>query len=153
MTPKELRILTEIRSMGLFHDLDPAHLHKLVSIATEVDFSPGEIICEEGEVGQAIYLVQEGEVTIEMVLSDRMVTLFTVGAGHLFGWSSLFVERRKQARARVTEPARTIVIDAAQLRDLFRSDHQLERVIMHRMTQVIAERVYSARLQLAKALS
>ena len=88
-----------------------------------------------------------------MVLSDRMVTLFTVGAGHLFGWSSLFVERRKQARSRVTEPTRAIVIDAAQLRDLFRSDHQLERVIMHRMTQVIAERVYSARLQLAKALS
>jgi CRP/FNR family cyclic AMP-dependent transcriptional regulator len=153
MTPKELKILTEIRSMELFNDLDPAHLHKLVSIATEANFSPGEIIYEEGEVGRAIYLVQEGEVTIEMVLSDRMVTLFTVGAGHLFGWSSLFAERRKQARARVTEPTRAITIDAAQLRDLFRSDHQLERVIMHRMTQVIAERVYSARLQLAKALS
>jgi len=35
----------------------------------------------------------------------------------------------------------------------FRSDHQSEQAITHRMNQVIADRVYSARLQLARGLS
>jgi CRP-like cAMP-binding protein len=154
MKPEELKIVTTLRSMDLFHDLETPHLHKLAAIATEINFPEGETIYREGEEGKAIYLVQKGEVVIEMVLSvDNAITLFTIGPGELFGWSSLFPARRKQARARVQKTTQAIVINARQLRNLFRSDHKLELAIMNRMNQVIAERVYSARLQLAKALS
>jgi CRP/FNR family transcriptional regulator len=154
MTPEALKIVTALRSMELFHDLDTPHLHKLATIATEIDFPEGEIIYREGEAGKAIYLVQVGEIVIEMALTaDNVITLFTIGPGQLFGWSSLFPARRKQARARAQEMTQAIVIDAGQLRHMFRSDHKLELAILNRMNQVIAERVYSARLQLAKALS
>ena len=102
MTPEQLRIVTALRSIELFHDLDTPHLHKLAAIATETEFPDGEIIYREGETGEAIYLVQAGKVVIEMAAAaDNMITLFTIGPGQLFGWSSLFTARRKQARARV----------------------------------------------------
>ncbi len=154
MTPKELRIVTAFRSMEAFHNLDPLHLHKLTSIATERKFEEGKIIYRAGDVGKAIYLIQEGEVAVEMEIEDYgPVTLFTLGPGQLFGWSSLFPTRRKQARARVVQPTQTIAINASQLRDLFRSDHELERAVMNCVTHAVVDRVRGARLELAKTLA
>ncbi|MEW5958682.1 MAG: cyclic nucleotide-binding domain-containing protein [Chloroflexota bacterium] len=154
MNPAELRIITALRSMQAFHNLDPLHLHKLASVAAEKKFKEGEIIYRAGDVGQAIYLIQEGEVAIEMELVDYgPVRLFTVEPGQLFGWSSLFPTRRKQARARVLQPTHVIAIKASRLQDLFRQDHELERAVMDCMTEVVVDRVRGARLELAKAMA
>jgi CRP/FNR family cyclic AMP-dependent transcriptional regulator len=154
MTPSELRIVTAFRSMDVFCSLDPLHIHKLASIASERQFEEGAIIYRAGEVGQAIYLILEGEVAVEMEVVDYgPVTLFTLGPGQLFGWSSLFPTRRKQARARVVEPTQVIAINGRYLRDLFRADHDMERAVMDCMTHVVVDRVRGARLELAKALA
>ena len=88
MTPTELRIMTAFREMHVFCKLDPLHLHKLATIATERQFEEGEIIYRAGETGQAIYLIQEGEVAVEMEVEGYgPVRLFTVGPGQLFGWN------------------------------------------------------------------
>ncbi len=153
-TQIELMILTTLRSMESLHNLKTSHLKKLAAIATEEQFPEGQIIYREGEVGHAIYLVKEGEVVIEMEIPDYdPVTVFTVGPGQLFGWSSLFPSRPKQARARVLKPTHAIVISANRLQDLFGADHKLEYAMMGAMTAIIADRVHTARLQLAKALA
>ena len=154
MTPDELKIVTEFRATELFHDLETPHLHKLASVATETPFSEGQIIYRPGEVGQAIYLVLEGEVTIEMEVPDYgMVTIFNVGPGHLFGWSSIFPPRRKKARARVLQPTRAIVINASQLLDLFRSDHRFESAVMGLIAEIVADRMQATRFELAKLVA
>jgi CRP-like cAMP-binding protein len=154
MTPDELKKVTELRATELFHDLEAPYLHKLASIATETTFSTGKIIYRPGEVGQAIYLVLAGEVTIEMeVAGHGMVTVFTVGPGHLFGWSSIFPPRRKKASARVLEPTRAIVINASQLLDLFRSDHGFEKAITGLIAEIVADRMQATRLELAKLVA
>ena len=154
MKPSELRIVTALRSMHAFQNLDALHLHKLASIATDIKFEEDEIIYRAGEVGQAIYLIQTGEIAVEMELVDYgPVRLFTLGPGQLFGWSSLFPTRRKQARAWAIQPARLIAINASQLRALFREDHKFERDIMDCMTEVVVDRVRGARLELAKTMA
>ena len=154
MTPSELRIITACRSMHALANLDPLHIHKLASIASERQFEEGTIIYQAGEVGKAIYLILEGEVAVEMEVVDYgPVTLFTLGPGQLFGWSSLFPTRRKQARARVVQPVQLIVINASQLRDIFRADHEMEWAVMDCMTHVVVDRVRGARLELAKTLA
>lgn len=153
MTPTALRIVTTFRSMEAFCNLDPLHLHKLAAIATEIQFEEGAIIYRAGEVGRAIYLILEGEVAVEMEVVDYgTVILFTLGPGQLFGWSSLFPTRRKQARARVVQPTQVIAIHAAYLRDMFRADHEMERTVMDCMTEVVVDRVRGARLELAKLM-
>jgi CRP-like cAMP-binding protein len=154
MTPSVLRIVTAFRSMHAFCNLNPLHIHKLASIASEKHFDEGRIIYRAGEVGQAVYLILAGEVAVEMEVVDYgPVTLFTLGPGQLFGWSSLFPTRRKQARARVIQPVHLIAINASQLRSLFRKDHEMERAVMDCMTQVVVDRVRGARLELAKTLA
>jgi CRP-like cAMP-binding protein len=154
MTPDELKITTALRATELFHDLETPYLHKLASIATEIAFAAEKIIYRPGEVGQAIYLVLEGDVSIEMeVPGHGTVTVFTVGPGHLFGWSSIFPPRRKKASARVLEPTRAIVINADQLLDLFRADHGFERAITGLISEIVADRMQATRLELAKLVA
>ena len=154
MTPSELRIVTAFRSMHAFCNLDSLHIHKLASISSERQFEESAIIYRAREAGEAVYLILEGKVAVEMEMVDYgPVTLFTLGPGQLFGWSSLFPGRRKQARARVIQPAQLIVIDANRLQDLFRADHKMEYEVMNCMSHVVVDRVREARLELAKVLA
>jgi CRP/FNR family cyclic AMP-dependent transcriptional regulator len=153
-TKAEFDIVTALRSMEFFHDLETIHLNKLAAIASETEFEAGEIIYREGDLGQAMYLVQEGQVVIEMKAHNQSyATVFTVGAGQLFGWSSLFPGQRKRARARATKTTRVIILDGEQLDHLFQSDHKLEQVIMRRMIKLVGERVYATRQQLVERVS
>jgi CRP-like cAMP-binding protein len=150
----ELKLITALRSMAALHDLETSHLRKLASIAGELTFPADTIVYREGDVGEAIYLIQAGEVVIEMPAGEAsFAPVCTLGPGQLFGWSALFPGRHKVARARVAKPARVIIIKADRLRNLFRSDHGLEHIINQRITEVVADRVKSTRRDLAKAFA
>jgi CRP/FNR family cyclic AMP-dependent transcriptional regulator len=117
-------------------------------------FPAGAIVYREGDTGQAIYLIRAGEVVIEMpVGAAGYAPVCTLGPGQLFGWSALFPERRKTARARVTRPVRVIVINTNRLRELCQSDHRFESIITQRIIEVVADRVKSTRRELAKAFA
>lgn len=150
----ELKILTILRSTELTHDMETNHLRKLASIASEVEFAEDEVIYEAGEVGKAVYLIETGEVVIEMDAPGvGPVKVLTVGPGQLFGWSSLFPAERKTARARAVQPTRAVAIDANRLRALWQTDHGLEYAIIRRATRVMADRIKATRQQLVKALA
>jgi SulP family sulfate permease len=153
-TQTELKLITAFRSMAALHDIEAPHLRKLAAIANEMEFAEGEIVYREGDIGEAIYLIQSGEVVIETPLDEaRYAPVCALGPGQLFGWSALFPGWRKSARARVTQAAQVIALAAARLRALFRSDHRLERVINQRITEVVADRLKSTRRELAKTLA
>ncbi len=151
-TKAEFDIVTALRSMEFFHDMEPNHLHKLAAIAREVTFASGDLVYKEGDLDKGMYLVQEGEVVIEMKsLTQGYAPVLIIGKGQLFGWSSLFPGQRKRARARVLKDTRALLLDTERLNYLFETDHQLENVIMRRMIKLVGERVYATRQKLIKS--
>ena len=150
----ELRILTILRNIDLTRDMETKHLKKLASIAKEVEFAEGDIVYNEGEIGTAVYIIQSGEVAIEMDIPRQgNVNILTVGPGELFGWSSLFPTERKKARARIVKPTRAIAIDADLLRAAWQTDHTLEYAIIQRTATIMASRLRTTRQRLADALA
>ena len=150
-TRAEFDIVTALRSMEFFHDMDPKHLRKLAAIANEVTFVRGDLVYQEGDLDKGMYLVQEGEVMIEMKSPDQgYAPVLTIGNGQLFGWSSLFPGQRKRARARVLKDTRAFLIDGERLNYLFEVDHELENVVMRQMIKLVGERVYATRQRLVK---
>ncbi len=151
-TQTGLKILTALRSMKSLQDMRTSHLKKLTALATEVKFTQDQIIYREGDLGEAIYFIQEGEVSIEIGSLDvsNPVKMYSVGPGQLFGWSALFPSRRKQYRARAVIPTYTIAIDAAKLRETMLADQGLENALIQRVNEVIADRLAMTRQQLAK---
>jgi CRP/FNR family transcriptional regulator len=153
MSKEELRIVTGLRSTEFLHGLDTTHLKKLAAIASEVEFPKGEIIHRAGDLGEAIYLIQEGLVNIDVDAPDgSRVTVLTIGPGQIFGLSSLFPPQQKKGAARVVQPTQAIVISSQKLLDLFEGNHELQAVIMGRTAKVINERVKLTWLELARNL-
>lgn len=151
MSGDELKIITTLRAVKQLHNLDKSYLQKLASIAAVVGFSQGEIIHRAGDLGQAIYVVETGQVNIEVEVEDQKpITVLTIGPGQIFGLSSLFPPQRKRGTARVVQPTRAVVIDSKKLRHLLESNPALERILMLRVAEIINERIKATWLELAK---
>jgi CRP-like cAMP-binding protein len=155
MTSKtELKALTMLRSVNLTHDLATKHLRKLAGLAREVEFAAGEIIYSRGEVGKALYLIQEGEVVIETdVPGQSPIILNVLGPGQFFGWSSLFPPERKMFSTRAQKLTRAFAFEANQLRAAWQTDHELEYAIVRRTGRDMADRFRATRQRLASRLA
>lgn len=150
-TKNELKIITTLRVMPFTHGLDSKHIKKLASMATEVNFAAGETIFQEGDQGTAIYLIEEGQVTVEaQVAGQGLLTILVLGPQELLGWSALFPPRHKSSTARAVKPTWAIAIDVDQLLEAFQSDQELEVEIIRRIADVIAERLKMTRARLLK---
>jgi len=150
---RDLRILTQLRSSALMEGVDTKYLKKMVAIATEVEFPADTIIYRRGDAGQAIYLVEEGSVNIEMEASEageERMTMITVKPGQFFGWSALFPSERKQAWTRTMTPVKAIAFDAAKLRATCKNDQQLEYVLVRRAIKSTSYRMEAIRRQVRK---
>ena len=154
MTKIEFKALRMFRSVELMRNMETEHLHKLASLAREVRFLEGEIIYCRGNIGKAIYLIEEGQVTKETdVPGQGSVTLNTLGPGQFFGWSSLFPSERKMFLTRAVKPTRAIAIDTNRLRAAWQRDYYLEYAIIRRAGKDIVNRIKAARQQLADMLA
>jgi CRP-like cAMP-binding protein len=154
MTSKtQLKALTMLRSADLTHDMKTKHLQELAAIATEVEFAENQIIYEKGSKGQALYLIQDGEVVIETEVSrQERVVMNRLGPGQFFGWSSLFPLEHKIGWTRAVKATRALAFNATRLRSTLRSDHELEYAIVRRAGRDMADRIKVARQQLAELL-
>lgn len=146
----ELKALTMLRSIQLTHDMETRHLRKLASMAQEVHFEKDEFIYRRGERGRAVYLIQEGEVVIEMMSTGQgRIVLNTLQPGQFFGWSSLFPFERKMAWTRATKPTQTLAFDAGQILQACRADHGFEYALTRRAGRDLTERIAAVRRQLS----
>ncbi|OGO43177.1 MAG: hypothetical protein A2Z04_10085 [Chloroflexi bacterium RBG_16_57_9] len=129
--------------------LPPHELDKLAAIASEVQFKSGEVIFREGDLGNRVYLIVEGQVALERHVPGRgRAVILTIGPGEICGWSALFSGQWKTSDARAVGPVRTIAIVAQNLLAACEADHDLGYLIMQRVATVIAGRLKSTRLQL-----
>jgi CRP-like cAMP-binding protein len=150
----ELKALTMLRSAELTHDMETEHLTAMASIAVEMEFAEDMIIYEKGRRGQALYLIEVGEVVIETDIPGQgRIVMNRLGPGQFFGWSSLFPLERKMGRTRAIKPTRVIAFNAERLRSLWRADHELEYAVVRRAGRDMANRIRATRQQLADVLA
>lgn len=142
-------VIQSLQSLDFTSDLEPHQYEKLAAMARQVAFPAGQVIFREGDPDELVYLIQEGQVAIDIRLPGKgKTTILTVGPGELLGWSSLFPAERKTASARAVLPTRALAFNAAQLRQTMQTDHDLGCVLLWRVAAVIAGRLKATRLQL-----
>lgn len=86
--------------MPLFAGLDPEALQGLADRVSEHSARRGDVIFEEGEQGDRIYLIVDGKVKISRTSPDGRESLLAVlGTGDLFGELSVFDPSPRTATA------------------------------------------------------
>lgn len=130
-------------------DLDPGHLGLIVGCASNVRFDAGTYIFREGQEANQFYIIRHGKVALELFAPERgVLTIQTLGAGEVLGWSWLFPPYRWVFDARALELTRAIALDGKCLRAKCDEDHHLGYEMVKRFAQVIIERLQASRLQL-----
>jgi CRP-like cAMP-binding protein len=129
--------------------LDQPVLALIVGCASNVRFDAGQYLFREGEEASEFYIIREGLVSLEIHLPERgSVTLQTVAAGGIVGWSWVFPPYRWHSDARAVEPTRAIALDGACLRMKCEETPSVGYELMKRFARVLDESLQASRLQL-----
>jgi len=132
-----------------FAGFEPRYMQFITGCASNVRFDAGEYIFHEGEPATHFYIIRQGKVALEAFAAQRgSITIETVEAGEVLGWSWLFPPYRWHFDARVVEPARAIALDGVCLRSKGEADHDLGYELVKRVAQIMMQRLQATRLQL-----
>jgi CRP-like cAMP-binding protein len=130
--------------------MDPDHAARLAGCAQTVGWEPGEMLFREGDPADTFYVVRHGRVALELFIPNRgALTIETIEAGEVVGWSWLFPPHRWHFDGRAVDSVRAIAVDGACLRAKSEEDPALGYDLMKRFSQVMLERLQATRLRLA----
>jgi CRP-like cAMP-binding protein len=132
-----------------FKNLKRDQLSFLAGCAANLRFKPGEFLYREGAEANDFFVIREGKVAIEAFSPKRgAITIQTLTAGEVLGWSWLFPPYQAHFGARVVEPTRALRFDGKCLRDKCEEDHDLGYELFRRFSEVVIQRLQATRLQL-----
>jgi CRP-like cAMP-binding protein/Fe-S-cluster-containing hydrogenase component 2 len=94
---------THLRAIPVFHALSPEFLARLRDRAELVDVLPGQVICKQGEVADALYLIRLGFVKITQEFPGGEMVLTYLSRGSYFGEMGLLPPAFR-VRGRGTQP-------------------------------------------------
>jgi CRP/FNR family cyclic AMP-dependent transcriptional regulator len=130
-----------LRRVPLLIDLSPADLQRVAAITTEQDFVEGEVICEQGEVGNEMYVIISGEVRVvvnnngqpEKEIARRV-------AGNVVGEMSLISGDLRIASVVAASDVRTLCLDRSSFESLLRERPEVSLAVMRELCNRLRER-------------
>ena len=137
-------IVTELFSkVPLFEGVSPEDRAALARAATLRTYRRGETIVQQGQPGDAFYVLVKGRVAVEIVAPDgREVVLNTLGEGDHFGEMALLDDAPRSASVIAQEKSDLAILSRAVFLDLLKSNFVLTRALLA---------AFSARLRRANA--
>ena len=115
-----------LQDVPIFRGLTPGRLALLAGCAQNVHFDDESTMFREGEPADTFYLVRHGSVALSTFVPRRgPVTIETIDAGDVVGWSWLFPPYCWQFDARAVGAVRATAFDGVCLRDKCEADTAL----------------------------
>ena len=140
---------TILRDLPFFRGMKPEHIAELAGCASNVTFRESEKIFRQGERADAIYVLRDGRVAVEVeVAGAGEVTVQTLDQDDVLGWSWLIPPYVWNFGARAVEPVHALALDARCLRGKCEADPDLGYALLKRFSEVIVDRLRATRLQL-----
>lgn len=76
----------------------------------QLHFEPGEIIFNEGDIGDYLYIIVDGEVEVYQMRDGQKNTVCTLGPGSYFGEMALLNQRTRSATVACTKPTNVLAL-------------------------------------------
>ena len=131
-----------------FAGMDAEYRALIAGCARNAVFGDGSFLFREGEPAQTFYLVREGAVALEITAPGGVLTVQTVGAGEVAGFSWLFGPHRWQFDGRAVGRVHAVELDGVCLRAKCDADPRLGYDLMQRFAGLATRRLQATRLQL-----
>ena len=118
--------ILHLRNIEIFGDLSINELAAVASVTEEAAFDAGQPVFNEGERGDTLYLVLDGDVSvIKDCDTKKEIELDVIGAGDYFGEMALFGDETRSATIRVKKPSRFLTLRKQELQEIVREYPQI----------------------------
>ena len=118
--------LTHLQSIPLFADCTRAELEEIAEVATELHFSPGQILIHEGGTGHELIVIVEGRVKVTRGGKD----IAELGPGDVLGEMALLSHRPRNASAAAVTDVEALIIDGRSFGPLLDDVHGLAKKLL-----------------------
>ena len=156
-----------LRETELFRDLTDGQIGKILKIARQVIFPEGEVIMQEGEEGNRMYIILEGRVEVvkSLVIGDpdeeaneknKVITRLDASDHAVFGEIALVGAMKRTATIKTVTKCRFYEIEREQFLGLTEGDHELGYRFFLNLARIVGTRLRKAdedTIKLTTALS
>jgi len=113
----------------------------------------GDLLFEQGDVADGLYLVVRGEVIVRYKPEDGPeIVIARVKPGGIVGWSAALGSRHYTSGAICSADSELLCVRGADLRRLCSQYPETGIVVLERLADVIAERLHSTRNEVVTLL-
>ena len=123
MGDKKINLTQFLNQQYLCESLTISEVETLLDYTELVEFEQGAIIAEVGEVGESLYFVVAGEVTLLYDESGRELEIGRISAGEMAGEMSFFDRKPRLLRMRATSAATQLLCLARPMYERLRVEH------------------------------
>lgn len=117
-----------------FPDLSRNNIETLSHAAVYTEYPARTDVCQEGEEGTTLFILDEGEVDILVHASDNQEILVdTIGSGSYFGEMAFLGETTRMATIRTRVPCRLLSIEEEDFMAIARANPSLLRTLLRQI--------------------
>ena len=133
-----------LRNVAIFRDLDEGELARVGEVCREQPFQPGEYIFREGEPGNRLYLIVEGEVRISRVVpGSGEEALAVLKPGALFGEMAVFDRSERSTDAIANAATRCLTINRSDFELLLDFNRDIAYKVLWACVRLLSGRLRS----------
>jgi CRP-like cAMP-binding protein len=103
------------------------------------EYEDGAIVVQQGEAGNCMFVIQEGEAEVVQECDGKQVVIATLGAGDFFGEMALFHSEERAATVRSKGRSRMLTVDKRTFLGRIHEDPSLAVRVMEKMSDQIRE--------------
>src|ERR671912_1598087 len=111
-------MLDELRHVPLLADLSEEDLEQLYQMAETVSIPAGQLVLQEGDPGDSLYIVLDGELEVTKRHGEQEVLLAVYKAGQFFGEMALLEQAPRSASVRTLRESRLLLISQVAFQTL-----------------------------------
>jgi CRP/FNR family cyclic AMP-dependent transcriptional regulator len=135
-----------IDNLPLVQGLSQAQLELLRPLFVPCEFHEGTVIFEQGDAANFIYLVLSGEAVIRYRPEDGAeIIVARVRPGGVIGWSAVIGRQHYTSAVICSSHMKTLRLRSADLQALCEQHPETGRLILSRLTDILAERFRNIR--------
>jgi CRP-like cAMP-binding protein len=140
--------ITLIRKLQLFSTLRPRELRVIEGLLHERDYLEGEVVFDEGEEGQALYVVLHGRILICRQGQPDTGRIVELPPGALFGELALLSAVPRTAQARAAENTTVAALSRADFNGLLDTHAAIASKIALQLARDLGQKLVSKNLAL-----
>lgn len=149
-----------LRRSELFYALTPEQIDRVIALGQEKVYSTRDIIIEEGDPSNEIYVVCQGMVEVEVsqgVVPDvpgrlQVNPIVRLGRGQVFGEMGLIDQGARSATVRCADEGTTLfAIPRQAMVDLCDGDHDIGYIVMRNIAADLSFKLRHRNLQMGVA--